>query len=168
MKSIHVAFSALTAIGTTLAAVTAFGQPEKVLQSSYDQALAGRNVASPALVAAAHAPGSEHFWLTHARKFDGEAGGVAKTSNHEAALPVTLAQIRQGLAATANVPADSVEIVGLQEIPRASVAGTAAAAGTSALLVTARVGAGNEHRPARLQRFVFDLPAGAGSIARAL
>jgi hypothetical protein len=168
MKSIHIACAAIAATGTTLAAVAVLGAPDALLGRSYDQAIAAVEPSRDALVAAAHSPGSEHFWLTSATS----GAGIAKAAapSHE----VSLGDIKQAIASTGVGESAALEVLAVQEIPRATI-GPAVASGRAdnavagrALLVSARVAA-TARQPARIVRFVVDFANGAGaSAARAL
>jgi len=152
MKSFHIACAAVAATGATLAAVALSADPDQALGNSYDRALNAAAPSRTALVAAAHGPGSEHFWLTQKTLDPG-----AFVPTRADAPAVTLADIKQAVATAGSVAADNLEIVGVQDIARAAI-GAAAPAGRS-LLVTARFAA-TGRQPVRIVRFVLDVDAG--------
>jgi hypothetical protein len=160
MKSIRIACTAITLTGIALGAVAAaLSSPDRLLGESYERALASAPNTNPAnLAGAAYAPGSEHFWLTsHA----GEAQSIAPAAIGTDA--VGIADIKKAVAATGGFDAARVEVIDVQEVPRATLHGQAS--GTRALLVTVSVG-GEQG-----QRFVLDIasaPAAPAKTADAL
>ncbi len=157
MKSIHIACAAIAATGVTLGAVALLGNPDRVIGAGYDHMLAAAEGRTrQALAAAAHAPGSEHFWLTRQ---------AASASSIKPTLAVTSgisqADIKQAVATAGGVEADHLEILNVQDIARATVGGPASVG--QALLVTARIEATSQ-QPARIVRFVLDAaqPQAAG------
>lgn len=160
MKSLHVAVTAIAVSGTTLAAVAMVGNTDQILGRSYERALmAATAPSSPALVAAAHAPGSEHFWLTRKTE-DGDRITPTLTTGPA----VAMADIRQAIATAGSYDAARLEIINVQDIARASLAGPAPAG--RSILVTAKLPP-TERQPARIVRFVLDVGT-AGAPARAL
>lgn len=157
MKSLHIAVAAIVATGTTFASVALIGSADRVMAEGYDRAVAAVTGAPhAAMIAAAHAPGSEHFWLTRPA-----SGDVALDVTLAGATALDLSDIKQAIATAGAFEPAGIEIVSVGDIAR--IAGDGRAAGKS-LLVTARVAA-TARQPARLVRFVVDADAGP---ARAL
>lgn len=148
MKSLHIAGAAIAATGVTLGAVALLGNPDRVIGAGYDNMLASAgNRASPTLAAAAHAAGSEHFWLTRGAMTGPIAPALVLGSN------ISETDIKQAIATAGEVDAEHLEILNVQDIARASLTGTSPAGRT--MLVTARVEATAQH-PGRIVRFVLD------------
>jgi hypothetical protein len=162
MKSIHVASIAVAATGLTLTAMAVLlGTPDRLLGQSYDIALAGSAARhGDAIITAAHAPGSEHFWLTRGPDTDSKVTPAVAPAG-----TITIANIKQAIATAGALDADTIDIVAVREVPRATI-GAVAPAGRS-LLVTVKLAASNRV-PARMLRFVVDAGAAPAAPARAL
>ncbi len=151
MKSIRIACAAIALTGVSLGAVAAaLSSPDRLLGNAYDRALSSaHNSISGTLARAANAPGSEHFWLTN---HTGESGH-AITSAAIVTDAVALADIKKAIATAGAFDSGRVEVIDVQELPRAALHGQSPAG--RALLVTANVssdGAGEQS-----VRFVLDI-----------
>jgi hypothetical protein len=164
MKSINIAGVAIAATVATLGSMSLLlGAPERLLGKSYDRALAAAGKEDrDSRVASAHEPGSEQFWLT--RTSDPTASAPRLTPVLAANTSFPLAQIKQAIATAGALDADRLDVVGIQEVLKASIGGSAPAG--RSLLVTARIAA-TERQPPRLVKFVIDAGV-AGSPARTL
>lgn len=159
MKSIHAAYVAVGATGATLAIVAMAGATAGLIDRGYDAAMTAAGPTPAALVAAAHAPGSEHAWLTRAP--DARSEG-AVTPTLVANTAVSTDDVRQAIATAGDAEPDNVDILRVEQIGRTVIGAPAATA--TALLVTARI-AGSAQHPARTVRFVVDVAGGYGSAA---
>ena len=162
MKSIHVASAAIALTGATLGAVALLlGAPDRLLGQSYDRALAAAsNTSSKALVAAAHAPGSEHFWLTRSAADAAHAVSLASMTGDG----IAAADIKQAIAAAGALDAGLVDLIDVQDVARAALNGQPTP--DRALLVTAKI-RGSGRALDRTVRVVVDVgsptPAKAAS-----
>lgn len=146
MKSIRIACAAIALTGVALGAMAAaLSSPDRLLGESYERALASApNGDAAGLARAAHATGSEHFWLTSPAV---ETQSITRASI--ATDAIVIADIKKAVAVTGGFDAARVEVLDVQEVPRASLQGQNPAA--RALLVTVSVG-GEQG-----QRFVLDV-----------
>jgi hypothetical protein len=166
MKSISIAGAAIAATVVTLGSVSLLlGAPDRLLGQSYERALAaGGNTGATPIVAAAHEAGSEHFWLTRTNAAASVAPQLTPAVAAGTAIPLT--EIKQAIAVAVAIDPDRLDVVGVQEVLKASI-GSNAPAGRS-LLVTARIAA-TERQPARLVKLVIDAGTGTAALpARAL
>lgn len=163
MRSSTVACVALAAIGLTLGSVALLSNPTRMLGASYEKALAmSGGKPTPAQVAAATGPGSEHFWLTRPVAEPVKPASVEQTAPAEADL--TIADIRKALVVAGEAATGSLEVVSIKEVGRISLGGTGRMG--KAALVTVRIG-GGDHEAGRIVSFVID-GAASSSAARAL
>ncbi len=151
MKSIRIACAAIALTGVALGAVAAaLSSPDRLLGQSYDRALASAPGANPGpLVRAANAPGSEHFWLTNHARETAHAITPAASLNDSAAL----ADIKKAIATTGSFDAGRIDVIDVQEVPRATLNGQAPA--SRVLLVTVNVASHNGAEQGL--RFVLDV-----------
>jgi hypothetical protein len=162
MKSIHVANMAMAATVATLAFVAAeTGSPERLVSNAFDRALASQHNGQQA-ADAAHGQNSEHFWLTQGA---GDIGAHVKPALAPVAS-IPLADIKRAVAVAGALESQSLEILNVQPIVRATL-GSAPPTGRS-LLVSVRIAA-TARQPARLVKFVLDAaPLEGTAAARAL
>jgi hypothetical protein len=168
MKSIKIASAAVAATVVALAGVAQlWPTPEQLLGRSYDHGVVALPEKPTDIMTAAHAPGSEHFWLTE--RGNATAAPIDRASTK--ADPIAASDIKLAIAAAGLLDVGTFDLLDVQTITRATLGVRPqidAPAVSQALLVTTKIQS-TSTQPGRIVRFVLDVGTGpTGRPANAL